>query len=770
MTFSAEQIERELFNINTRIAAWKKKSAVLNRMDFAYNPDYKISDMFLSMFFHEYIKDLYADDLKVTFLLFPLDWKPFILSYLSNVALEKHKQKIQNSEISIKYIANWQHVSLIESESFTKINEKGKTILNEEMLVQCLQVSSIMSEKTCLIGFFGTEIPLSCNAQTTHMVEKISSKHLLALTKQLFPSEYSNADEDTKELIEKLIEKRLVAEISPALLELSYYSSNSLYEYISKILLNDEARRIVDAVERERRAEKNSDIVDLLETPPKKIKTLLHFHGVDSIKEWVEEMKEYLIDPPSGRTRKSYVDWSDSPAKILISGPPGCGKTSISEAIAHELEIPFITASYGQWQGAGTGHLGDLIAAMQKSFKDARTAAPSILFIDEIDSLSSRDVSVGKNQDWNTKVINAFLEELDGTKNNDGIIFIGATNYPERIDKALKRSGRLGLYFKIEPPSANDLAKIYKDLLFDSDALSFFIDNDDEFTKIYCERAKWNYQKFGNISLKLTGADVEAICSKINRLDKRTYKKNIKNTTTTEDYLSSILRDTDTPKKDLLPYATESAVLKEIASFGRTDCKETNRRIAHFIAGQIFIASIYDVNFKEASIMQSDNNKGISIIHSGPMLEETMYNAIMSLLGGSAAEEVFFEDKSALKLFDDSMRLATKYAVDVVYRHGFNNDRLSHIDIDEDGSVSSLSNTEAVNNILHHFYQSAYDLISNNASIVSHLAKELMENYSISYEKCQEIIENEGAMVYKNKKANKLPSFVNLLGVPKNVS
>lgn len=148
--------------------------------------------------------------------------------------------------------------------------------------------------------------------------------------------------------------------------------------------------------------------------------------------------------------RQGEIDWHDVDAGLLMSGPPGCGKTLFAGAVARSCGATLITVSSAQWQA--NGHLGDMLRAMRKSFKQAIENAPSILFIDEFDSFGSRASLRGDNASYSLQVINALLELLDGASGRHGVVVIAATNRPDDIDPALRRPGRLDRHIEVEMP------------------------------------------------------------------------------------------------------------------------------------------------------------------------------------------------------------------------------------------------------------------------------------------------------------------------------
>jgi cell division protease FtsH len=174
--------------------------------------------------------------------------------------------------------------------------------------------------------------------------------------------------------------------------------------------------------------------------------TLHDLPGYGEAKAWGLQLAEDLAAWKAGS-----LAWDDVDCGILLSGPPGSGKTSYAAALARTCNVPLILGSAARWQA--TGHLGDMLKAMRKAFAEAARQAPSILLIDEFDSFTSRDDRTGSSDNYHRQVINALLELLDGAQAHEGVIVIGATNYPDIIDPALLRAGRLEHHFSIPLPN-----------------------------------------------------------------------------------------------------------------------------------------------------------------------------------------------------------------------------------------------------------------------------------------------------------------------------
>lgn len=99
---------------------------------------------------------------------------------------------------------------------------------------------------------------------------------------------------------------------------------------------------------------------------------------------------------------------------------------------------------------------------MRAAFAQARTAAPSILFLDEIDSFPDREKIAADHKDYVRGVVNALLTEMDGAVSREGVVVVGACNHPQILDPALKRAGRLDRHIVITLPDAGGMAEILR--------------------------------------------------------------------------------------------------------------------------------------------------------------------------------------------------------------------------------------------------------------------------------------------------------------------
>ncbi|MBO6857443.1 AAA family ATPase [Roseibium sp.] len=167
--------------------------------------------------------------------------------------------------------------------------------------------------------------------------------------------------------------------------------------------------------------------------------------GLGDAGEWGRELAVDLEEWQAGK-----LLWSDVNRGILLAGPPGTGKTTYAKALAKSCGAELVASSLAQWQSAG--HLGDLLKAMRKTFTEARKKAPCILFLDEFDSVGDRSTARGDNALYVVEKINGLLECLDGVEDREGIVVVAACNYPELVDPAFLRPGRLEQTIRIPLP------------------------------------------------------------------------------------------------------------------------------------------------------------------------------------------------------------------------------------------------------------------------------------------------------------------------------
>merc|ERR1712186_114165 len=168
--------------------------------------------------------------------------------------------------------------------------------------------------------------------------------------------------------------------------------------------------------------------------------------GLENVKRELQELVQYPVEHP-----EKFLKFGMMPSRgVLFYGPPGCGKTLLAKAIANECQANFISIKGPElltmWFGESEANVRDV-------FDKARSAAPCVLFFDELDSIAkSRGGSGGDGGGASDRVINQILTEMDGMGSKKNVFIIGATNRPDIIDSAILRPGRLDQLIYIPLP------------------------------------------------------------------------------------------------------------------------------------------------------------------------------------------------------------------------------------------------------------------------------------------------------------------------------
>jgi len=168
--------------------------------------------------------------------------------------------------------------------------------------------------------------------------------------------------------------------------------------------------------------------------------------GVADAQEELAEVREYLGDPARFTRMGARV-----PRGILLSGPPGCGKTLLARAVAGEANAAFFSASGSEFVEV---YVGEGASRVRELFAEARSMAPSIVFIDEIDAVGARRQSGGRDGGHREfeQTLNQILVEMDGFDTEGAVIVMAATNRPDMLDPALVRPGRFDRMVTITLP------------------------------------------------------------------------------------------------------------------------------------------------------------------------------------------------------------------------------------------------------------------------------------------------------------------------------
>jgi transitional endoplasmic reticulum ATPase len=210
--------------------------------------------------------------------------------------------------------------------------------------------------------------------------------------------------------------------------------------------------------------------------------------GLEEVKGMLRESVEWPIKNPNIFTAMGITP----PRGILLYGPPGCGKTLLARAVATETEANFISIKgpeiFSKW-------VGESEKAIREMFRKGRMASPSVIFIDELDSIvPKRGLGYG-DSGASERVISQLLTEMDGLVNLQNVVVIAATNRLDIIDTALLRPGRFDRMIYVPSPDDQSRLQIFK-LFVKNMPLSYDV----------------NLEELSQTTKGYSGADIEAVC------------------------------------------------------------------------------------------------------------------------------------------------------------------------------------------------------------------------------------------------------------------
>lgn len=431
--------------------------------------------------------------------------------------------------------------------------------------------------------------------------------------------------------------------------------------------------------------------------------------GIDEAKAEFEEIVSFLKEPE----RYTLVG-AKIPKGVLLVGPPGTGKTLLAKAIANEANVPFYSVAGSEFVemfiGIGAARIRDL-------FKKASENTPCIVFIDEIDAVGrERGAGIGGGNDEREQTLNQLLTEMDGFKENKGVIVVGATNRVDILDAALLRPGRFDRQITVGLP----------DRLGRIGILKVHAKN-----KPLAEDV--SLVQLANRTPGFSGADLANLLNEAAILATR-YKKQ---TITKNEVNEAVDR-----------------VIGGIAGSSMDDTKN-KKLIAYHEVGHAIVGSVLENHdeVEKITLIPRGNAKGLTWFTPGEdqmlVSRSQLLARIISTLGGRVTEQVIFGDPEVTTGASNDLQQVTNIARQMVTRYGMSN--IGPIALEDDNNEQMFLGGEyneaivdridsEVCKIVNHCEQIAKEIILDNRVVIDLVVEKLLESETIDGAEFRELI------------------------------
>jgi len=437
--------------------------------------------------------------------------------------------------------------------------------------------------------------------------------------------------------------------------------------------------------------------------------------GIEEAKEEFEEIVTFLKTP-----EKFTAVGAKIPRGVMLVGPPGTGKTLLAKAIAGEAGVPFLSISGSEFVemfvGVGASRVRDL-------FKKAKTNAPCIIFIDEIDAVGrQRGAGVGGGNDEREQTLNQLLTEMDGFEGNTGIIVVAATNRVDILDSALLRPGRFDRQITVNLPDVKGRLSILK---------------------VHARNKKFNkdvsLNKIAQRTPGFSGADLANLLNEASILAARQKTTEI----TSNDISVSV---------DRVLTGLEGNCLKDSRS---------KRLVAYQEIGKGLTGTMLKDHdpVEKVTLIPRGNRTGLTwftpeedqgLISRGQILAR-----IIGTLGARAAEEIIFGEAEVttgasadiMQVTSMARQMVTRYGMSPVGPMAFEEATSNQVFLDgtqTTGTMMTLDTTSKIDNevqdIINHCYQQARSILSENRIAMDRLVDILVEEETIEGPRFREIL------------------------------
>ena len=443
--------------------------------------------------------------------------------------------------------------------------------------------------------------------------------------------------------------------------------------------------------------------------------------GIDQAKLELNEVVDFLKNADRFTAVGAKI-----PKGVLLVGPPGTGKTLLARAVAGEAGVPFFSISGSEFVemfvGVGASRVRDL-------FEQAKTNAPCIVFIDEIDAVGrQRGAGLGGGNDEREQTLNQLLTEMDGFEGNTGIIIIAATNRPDVLDAALLRPGRFDRQVVVDRPDYAGRSEILR-VHARGKTLSKDVDLD----------------KIARRTPGFTGADLSNLLNEAAILAAR---RNLTEISMDEinDAIDRVLAGPE--KKD------------------RVMSEKRKTLVAYHEAGHALVGALmpdYDP-VQKISIIPRGRAGGLTwFTPSEDRMDTGLYsrayleNQMAVALGGRLAEEIIFGEEEVTTGASNDLQQVARVAKQMITRFGMSDrlgpvalgrqqgnmflgrDIMSERDFSEETAAAI---DEEVRKLVDTAYSRAKEVLLNNRKVLDEIAQMLIDKETVDAEELQEILGN----------------------------
>ena len=455
--------------------------------------------------------------------------------------------------------------------------------------------------------------------------------------------------------------------------------------------------------------------------------TFVDVAGVDGAKLELQEVVDFLKNPDKYTQLGAKI-----PKGCLLVGPPGTGKTLLAKAVAGEAGVPFFSCAASEFVelfvGVGASRVRDL-------FEKAKSKAPCIVFIDEIDAVGrQRGSGMGGGNDEREQTINQLLTEMDGFEGNTGVIVLAATNRPDVLDSALLRPGRFDRQVTVDLPDVAGRIRILK-----VHARGKTIGKDVDFDKV---------------ARRTPGFSGAALQNLLN-----------------EAAILAARRDLTEISKEEIADALER-IVAGAAKEGAVMSEKKKRLVAYHEAGHAIVGALmpeYDPVTK-ISIVPRGAAGGLTFFApSEERLESGLYsrtyleNQMAVAMGGRVAEELIFGAENVTTGASGDFQQVSRTARMMIEQMGFS-EKIGQIALKTGGGQTFLGNDAGrgadysqttadivdseVQALVEVAYRRAKDLVQENIQCLHDVAEVLLEKENIDGDEFEQIMLKAKAKLY----------------------